>query len=99
MDYILLIVEEMHLVFKFHQMHCAYTGSRLVVNNLFAIALAGNNFNITDAFSAVTVLFTSTDNTTTNTFPILSANSVCLAPMGISQVDHICTLVFSTFCK
>ena len=61
------------------------------MNPLFATALAGNNCNITVAFRTVTNLFTFTDNTTSNTFTLLSANSTCLAAMGITQVDHIST--------
>ena len=61
------------------------------MNNLFATALAGNNCNLTVAFSTVTNLFTFTDNTTSNTFTLLSTNSTCLAAMGISQVDHVST--------
>ena len=67
-----------------------YTGTTLAtaMNLLFATALAGNNCNITVAFNAVTNLFTFSDTTTTNTFTFLSANSTCLATMGISQADH-----------
>ena len=68
-----------------------YTGTTLAtaMNNLFATALAGNNCNLTVAFSTVTNLFTFTDNTTSNTFTLLSTNSTCLAAMGISQVNHV----------
>ena len=73
-----------------------YSGTSLAaaMNPLFATALAGNNCNITVAFSTVTNLFTFTDNTTSNTFTLLSANSTCLAAMGISQVDHVSTPSF-----
>ena len=70
-----------------------YSGTSLVaaMNPLFATALGGNNCNLTVAFSTVTNLFTFTDNTTSNTFTLLSANSTCLAAMGITQADHIST--------
>ena len=73
-----------------------YTGTTLAtaMNNLFSTALAGNNCNLTVAFSTVSNLFTFSDNTTTNTFTLLSANSTCLAPIGISQVDHVSTPIY-----
>jgi hypothetical protein len=81
-----------------------YTGTTLstAMNVLFATANAGNNCNITVSFDTTANLFTFSNTTTANTFTLLSLNSTILAPMGISQANHIsiplqsgCTLISS----
>ena len=68
-----------------------YTGTTLsiAINTLLATADGGNNCHMTVSFDTTTNLFTFSDVTTANTFTLLSNNSTILAPMGITQANHV----------